>query len=331
MRWGCFFFLSALTLRAADFEPDFLKEMKIEQKDDGFELKTSIDVPFSFAHSQSRIGVASGNYVDIASNISSVLSHQKGQHSSALALYWAEGFSTSPSSDGTWDKSIDILRLEGRYLYKTLPWLSLLAHARAETSVFKSMVRHDELKTYQFRAADDSVKNTTAKLKELELAKPFSIILVQENFGALANIFTSESFNAETKTGPSIRQNFASGQKVLVKEDESSVVVRDLRNVYQFGYLVGATIFGKLWEEKVAYRAGIDVTSPFWQTPKSSKNFGDSLIIEASAGVALKITSFSSLKYDYTAVRLPEILEDFQQNHVVNLNINFDWLYSFGS
>lgn len=323
--------LGAMNVEAADFLPDFLKEMKpFEKQTDGFKLATSLNLPFSFAHSQSRLGIASGLYVDIAGKAFSTLSYQKSLHSFGATILLAEGFSTSPSNDGAWDKSMDILRLESRYLHNTLPWLSLFAHARAETSVFKSVSRHDLDKNFEIRGLDDKIRDTK-KVKELKLADPFAPIFLQENLGALATIFNREYLNVEAKTALSLRQTLAHGQMVLVKEEKANIVVRDLKNFYQFGFLLGAAFNGQAFEDKVAYRAGIDTTWPFWQTPKSQKTFLDSLIIEASAGIALKLTSFSSLQYEYTAVRLPEVLEAFQQNHLVNLNIGFDWLYSFGS
>lgn len=331
MHWkfGCLA-LCAASINAAEFDPDLLKDMrKLETKSDGFELATSINLPFSFAHSQSRLGVTSGNYVDIAGKASSALTYQRGFHEADLVLLLAEGFSTAPSNDGFWDKSMDLLRLETRYLHHTLSWLSLFAHARADTSIFKGYVRHDSEKAYEIRDQDDNVRETE-RLKRLKLTDSFSPIFVQENFGVVAGLFSRDYLNIEAKTALSLRQTFAQGQLVLVKEDKDQVVVRDLRTFYQAGYLLGTAFNWQLWEDRIGYRAGIDITYPFWQTPTGKKNFVDSLIVEAAAGLSLKLSSWSSLKYEYTAVRMPEILQDFQQYHLVNLNIAFDWLYTFG-
>ncbi len=311
------------------FEPDFLKQMRPERlNDDGLSLLSAVDFPLAFSHSQARLGVASGNYVDIAGKASSTLRYQKDVHNFDTAIYWAESFSTSPSSDGTWDKSMDLLRFDNRYVHQTLSWLSTFVHARVETSVFESHSRHDEQKTYEIRGIDDVAKESR-KLKDLKLANGFSPIFVQENIGILTNLVENPSVHLEAKTALSLRQNFAFGQRVLVKEDKTSVIVRDLGNSYQFGYLLGASIHGELLDA-IIYRAGLDTTWPFWQIPAQKKSFLNSLIIEGSANVALKLSSFSTIQYQYTVARLPEIVDQLQQYHLVNLNIGFEWFHSFG-
>lgn len=310
---------------------DFRKNMRhIGAQPEGFALSTALELPFSFSHSQSRLGVESGSYLDLAGKIKTALHYRRELHDWSTSAFLSESYSMSPSIKNRWIKSLDLLRFETRYLYNVLPRVSPYVHARLETSIFESVDLQESESTYELRNIDGT-KRETVTLSELKLSDPFRPLYFQESIGVAIALVEKTYFTWEIKTALSFRQTIADNQRVFVKETDDARIIRDLHSFYQIGPLLGTAINGHMWDDKIEYSVGIDIVWPFWQQPIITKrDFLNSLIVEASAGITLKLTDWSSLDYQYTASRVPDILEKFQQNHILNLDISFEWVYLFG-
>jgi hypothetical protein len=309
---------------------DFRKNIRhIGAQPEGFELATALSLPLSFSHSRSRFGVVNGAYLDFAGEIKAKLHYRNGLHDWSTSLFLGESYSMSPL-DKHLTKTFDLLRLESRYLYNILTYLALYAHARMETSIFKSIDVHESKQTYEMRNADDSFRELITA-KKMVIDEIFRPLYFQENIGAALGLIEKPFFRWEIKSALSFRQTIADAQRVRVEETADRIVIRDLRSFYEFGLLLGMSINGTLYDNKISYMGGIDTTWPAWHYPRlKHRSFMKILTIEASAGLALNLSDWSSLNYQYTATRVPEILRRFQQYHLLTLNINFNWVYQFG-
>jgi hypothetical protein len=319
-----------VSLSATDLRFDFRKHMRhIGPKEQGFLFSNFLRLPFSFSHNQSRLGITSGNYFNIAVKLKSALHYRYKNHDWSTGLFIAEGYSMTPSIKDRWIKSNDLLRFETRYLYNVLPWFSLFAHARLETSIFKNINIHESEKTYELRNVNNKVRERI-KTAELKISDPFKPLFFQENLGIAIGILEEEYLIFEAKSALAFRQTIADNQRIFLEIIDQTRIVRDLQSFYQIGILLGTAIGGKLFNEKVEYSAGVDITQPFWQYPRSViAVFLDSLIIESSAGASINLNDWSSLEYRYTAIRFPDILADFQQHHLINITLKLDWIYRF--
>lgn len=297
---------------------------------EGFLLSTGLRIPFSFSHSQSRLGVDNGNYIDLAARLKSSLHYRRGLHDWSTSGFLGESYSMTPTIKNRLIKTQDLLRIESRYLYNVLPWLSAYAHARMETSILKSIDIDSIENDYELRNVDNTLREKI-KAKEYHIADPFRPLFFQENLGLAAGIIEKEFFNWEGRTAMSFRQTIANNQRVFVGEVNKVRIVRDLQSFFQIGPMLGTSVGGELFDKRVEYICGIDAMWPFWQRPKPvNRDFWHSINVEANAGIVLKLTSWSSLSYEYNLVRIPDILEKFQQNHTLTLDIKVDWLYTFG-
>lgn len=335
MKWGRIFVVgllfSSIAFSESEISFEFRKNIRhLGEKPEGYELATSLRLPLSFSHSQQRLGVDNGNYFDLAGKLKTALHYRNGQHDWASSLYLSESYSMTPAIENRFVKSDDLFRIETRYLYNILPWLSLYAHGRMETSIFASSDLHEDPKKYEFRDINDQ-KIGEIVATSVHLDDPFLPITFQENLGVAAAIVEEEYLAWEMKAAVAFRQTLADRQRVFVEEKDKIRIVRDIESFFQIGPLLGTAFNGEVLDGKISYSAGVDTLWPAWQHKKrEGRKFLDSLLVEAGTGIAFKLSSWSSLEYHYTAVRIPDILAKFQQNHLVNLNISFDWVYQFG-
>ncbi len=299
------------------------------EKMPGYTFATGLEFPLSYSNSQSRLGISDGHYIQIEGRSVSFLHFSKDLHDWSSSLFISESFSMSPTIENRWLKAKDLLQFESRYVYNFATWAGAYAHVRLQSSFFKGIDLHDKEKTYDLRDVDDKNKETK-KAAEQALTDPFLPLYLQENLGVFANVLDKEMLNWEVRSALSFRQTFADNQKVLVEDENDLIVVRDLRSFFQIGPLAGTSIGGKFWDSNIGYSAGLDVMWPAWQKPAKDRSFGDALIFEGGGGIGLKLNTWASLNYDYTVKRIPDILQKFQQEHAVHLNINFDWIYKFG-
>ncbi len=299
------------------------------KKMEGYTFATGLEFPVSYSNSSSRLGISDGHYFQLEGRSVSFLHYSRDVHDWSTSLFLSESFSMSPAIEDRWVKAKDLLQFETRYVYNFATWAGAYAHARLQTSLFKGIDIHDREKNYDLRDVDDQ-KVETKKANEQALTTPFLPLYLQENFGVFANLVEKEVFTWEARTALSFRQTFADNQKVFVEEVDDNIVVRDLRSFFQIGPLLGTSIGGKFWDENISYNAGLDTMWPFWQSPAKQRSFLDALIWDGGASLGLKLNTWASLNYEYSVKRIPDILQKFQQEHAVHLNISFDWVYEFG-
>lgn len=299
------------------------------EEHEGFEFYTGLEFPFSFSHSQSRLGISDGNYIQIEGRSVSFLHYLHGIHDWSSSLFIAESFSMAPNIKDRWIKAKDILQFETRYLYNFASWAGAYAHGRLTTSIFKGANIHEREKTYDLRDVNDKTKGTLITT-EYALSDPFLPLYLQENFGVFATPINHEAIAWELRTALSFRQTFAKGQKVLADDDKKTAIVRDLQSFFQIGPLAGTSISGKFFKEnQLFYHAGLDALWPFWNSLTKERSFLDALIIEGNGAIGYKLNDHFDLTYEYSVRRIPDILEQFQQEHAIHLSLSFDWAYKF--
>jgi hypothetical protein len=333
-RQACLFFfmLSLSTVGESELTFDFRRNMCHHGVvPEGFLWKNGFRIPFAFSHSQSRLGVDNGNYIDLAAKFKSSLHYRRQLHDWSTALFVGESYSMTPVIENRFIKSQDIFRVETRYLYNILPWLSPYVHARMETSLFKSIDIDSSSMDFEIRNADGLVQEKLST-KELRMADPFRPLFFQENIGVALQLMQKGYFDWEARGGVSARQTIADGQRVFVEEKDEIRIIQNLHSFFQIGPTLGTTLGGTLYDDKVEYTIGADSMWPMWQRPKpEERDFLKSVVLEANAGIAFSLTSWSSLGYEYSTTRIPDIHPKFQQNHSLTVNISFDWAYEFGA
>lgn len=318
-------------LFAQDVDFEFRKEMhRNSAREEGFTLDGGVSMPFSYGYSKSRLGIASGNYLDITGRVKLSLHYSQLGHDWSTSFFMGETYSINPSVKNRLVKSEDILDAETRYLYQLNKKMSPFVLARLHTSAFSNVDIHDSEIEYDLRDVDN-VSKEILSAKEIKLSDPFFPLFLTENAGLIYTPLHDESFTLEIRAAASFRQTLAANQKVYAGEKQGYSVIRDLRSFYQIGPLAGTSISGALLENRLTYHAGIDATWPAWQNkPHVDRTFLDSLVLEANAGLSYDIADYANLSYAYTMLRLPDIVNKFQQHHALNLNLTFAWTHNFG-
>ncbi len=323
--------LVATNLTAQEDTFKFRKEMRhTGEKIEGLSLDGSFTVPISYGLAKSRLGIADGHYLELAGRLKTALHYTSGDHDWSTSLYLAEAYTMTPAIKNQLVKSEDVLQFETRYLYNLATFMGVFAHARLSTSIAKGIDIHDKEVEYELHDEDNKLIGPE-KHSSLKLTDAFFPIFLSENIGLFITPVSDPMFTWEARAAASFRQTFANQQKVLVEEKDEKFIVRDLFTFYQIGPAVGSSISGKLFSDVMSFHAGIDAMWPAWQSPKKSdRTFVDSLIVEASAGIGYEFSSYASLNYEYATSRIPDILEKFQHQHIVNLNVHFNWDHNFG-
>jgi hypothetical protein len=326
-----FFFLAIPSFIAAEVQHSFRKGLrKASQEEDGFALKGALSLPVSFSYKESKIGVTDGNYFNVEGRFKTDLDYKKEAHDWTTSLNIAQGFSMTPNLKNKFIKEKDNIELISRYLYNYVTWSGFYADIRGQTSIFPGTEISSTDKKYILHDVNNNEysKQTTS---EFVLTNPFLPFFLEENLGIIFTPVFYEEFILESRVAASFRQSFSDRQKVFVAEVDDNRIVRDLGNFYQIGPSAGLSIDGELFTKQVSYSAGVDAMWPAFSKPAhNDRSFLDSLVIDGGASVNFTISKWLSLSYEYSVHRIPDILEKFQQEHGIRVNIDFDWIYRFG-
>jgi hypothetical protein len=302
-------------------KPDF--DIVESEKDyEGWTFGADVGASTTWSLNRRYVGIADGHYFGLGGKIGGHTNFKQDIHEWRTSLAWLATFNKIPSIEA-WIKSADQLDFQTDYLASLSESWGYFVTVKLNTSVFSGTDRRPADVNYVIEDLDQ--KQTTLRGKSLSLTKPFLPLYLQESTGFLGKMLNYSYLTWKIYGGPAARQNFADEQRAISEANEE-VKVKTLRTTYQLGPILGTTFSGWYFNDKLSYEAGVEALYAIFRFPVlEAHRFAERLNVEIYSALSFKFYSWMALTWDLRAIRLPDILDDFQlQNNVL---LTFSYKY----
>ncbi len=292
------------------------------QLKEGWTFGADIGATLNWSVDRKFVGVADGHYASWGGKITGRALLLRNIHEWRNTLSWLETFNKIPQLDSI-KKSADQLAFESLYRAHLGEWWGVFGQLKFNTSVFPG---------YDYRAAPvdyvitdvNQQQTTVAGTTSLYMTSPFQPFYLSESAGIFVEPLKYEYFFWEAHAGGTAFQTFTDGQRVITGDANGKVSVKTLSTFYQLGPSLGTSIRGGWMENKLSYQAGADATYVAWQWPyDADMSFAHRLNVEIFAGLSFKVYEWMGLTWDFRAIRIPAILDDFQVQSNVLLTFSY--------
>ena len=287
---------------------------------DGWNYKLTLGSNVSFSHSTAVASTPDdGSYVQIGVLLNGEAKWKSGQHAWDTTLAINHQQSMTPVIDGL-VKSADSAELRSMYQYSlaAVPWLGPFARLRLSTQLFPTNVVRAQDSTVVFTDSDgveQEQKAVKANERE-EIAKSFEPLILRETVGAFAKPYEDEQFTLNLTLGAGAQEVIAQDGYVVdaVDDDTNTVTVKQLQSYEEVGAEAEAVANGQL-AENVTWQVSANVLHPFVTSADTDKEGFDLTNIELGAKLALRLTTWASLDYVFSAKQIPLVVDDWQVLH----------------
>ncbi len=295
---------------------------KTEDAAEGWEGMVKLGANLSLASSNNVVGAQDGVTFAVGANFQGELGYVGGGHEWRNRLEIAETFTKTPAIDRL-VKSMDFILFDSIYLYsfEKFPWIGPFVRFGLKSSLLPGYDVQAQPYTYKTSKLDGT-SFVEAGRDSKRLTDPFFPLLLKQSAGAYARPYKENFFGIEIRLGVGANEFFGDDQLAVTKvdSDNTEVLVKELEDYQQLGGEAVVEIDGKLWEDKITYRLYAEAMIPFYTSieDKEDRNAGELTNVELGASLTLKLVEWASISYEFKAVRLPLVLDEFQiQNNLL--------------
>lgn len=321
-------YLPSATVLAQEESVTLKEPIAISNKlKEGWTPRLTFSGNFSLNSNQQVIGQPDGDSVTIGARINSSLIFKQQLNEWRQQLF-IEGSTNRNPSLSRYVKSSDGFKYTSTYLrsLESYPWLGPYARASVETNLFKGEDVRPEPHTY----VKDS--QTLGTFEVFQLTDSFKPLTTKEAVGIFAKVIDKKNMRVEVRAGLGFLQIAADGQLQVrsVDKDTTTVMIDEIESFQQTGLEYGFEWSGQ-WNAQSSYALETDFLTPFSDSSSSTQDCIDCSDIELTnieikAAISSKITSLVNISYEYKATKKPRLLNAFQIQHGVFLNISHNLL-----
>ena len=332
------------TAAAAQEGPDSeLVPDKIEAKKPkrmGWIPKLSVGASVQFSHSSKVVGAQDGETWNIGPLLDFSIGFFSTEHQWRNSMSIREVVTRTPAI-GEFVKTTDQLKIESIYLYKpeSAPWVGPFVMAQLNTPIFRTTDVRAAPADYVILGKNGAADQTLQQLTKKRLTGWFAPLDLKESAGAFFSALELPEATLEFRTGVGARQVFT-GQNGLAiksqdkKQDDGTPII-ELNQLFDyqqvggelFAGLSGTIVFEDLGPKRpIIYALSAEVLLPFYSSEQQDRELIDLTHLTLEAKVALKLLSWLSLDYAFRAVRDPLLLDEFQIQNTLLLNMSYTLL-----
>ncbi len=296
-----------------DYVPEESSTLDMETAPDGWTHTVEFGAGISLSTSRDVIGQPNGNTFTLTLQARWVAELIRQNHEYRNTLSLNEAFSQTPLVD-YFVKSADSLSTDSLYFYH-LPratWLGPFARAAIETALFKGLdVRADEV-DYEISRNSGSVLPRTAD--RLALTTPFAPTRFKQSVGMFARPLDRPGLTLDFRLGVGAREVIADGNFVVADDETTDMIdVVELQSYRQGGAEFAVDGAGAMREGDITYGASLETLAPFFDSlTDNDLNAYEGTNVEASANAGLRVTDWMGVSYQFSALRIPLIVRDWQ-------------------
>ncbi len=290
----------------------------------GWSPGIALGATLNLLDSRSVVGVQDGTVFNIGAVLDSELLFNKEIHEWRNSLKAGAGASLTPAL-GEFVKTSDGLHFESIYLLHVVEIFGPFVRFAYDTQMFPGLDVRAAPVSYAVQNLDGTTTNYTGR--RLYLTDPFVPSTFKESIGVFVQPLQEEWMKLEGRAGLGAQEGLVAGN-LAIQDDAATadvVEVKELDDFYQIGGEAVVNAWGFFDKEKRAsYSVGVGVLVPF---AASELPAGDdrSLVeltsFEGLAGLNVKIFDWASLTYKFSAVRQPQMVDDWQITNSLLLTI----------
>jgi len=315
-------------ISGAAFAEDLTLKEKAKQDDkltEGLTKNFKLISNFSLKSSDQVVGLLDGDTIVLGVKVENGLIYKKGNSEWRNTLNYDGGITKTPSLP-RYVKSSDELGYETIYLRATesRPWLGPYLRASVQSPIFVGEdIRSDAVEYF-----DISNNNSLGTGTSHRLTDPFTPITTRESIGLFAKAIDRKNTQLEFRLGGGALQLQAKDQLRLADDDKTArIELVEIEEIHQVGVEYGVFFKGK-WNEESTYSLSIDLLTPLGEDIKLGKECDDCsdmqlTNVDIKASVGTKLNGWVTLVYEYKALKQPQVLDKFQIQHGIVLNISY--------
>lgn len=335
--WMTFALCLAPALAAAQDQQDWVKPEEqgkaVEEAakaPDGWHYKLTLGSNGSYSNNDSVVGSDDGNYFQLGVLLNGEAKWRSGQHSWATTLSITHQQSMTPTIDG-FVKSADAAELKSiyRYALASTPWLGPFGRVRLTTQLFPTNVVRGKPTTLVFQdsAGVEQRREDLAAGDRERIAEGFEPLVLRETAGVFADPYEDKQFTLNLTLGAGAQEVFAQDGYVVAKVDDDAdlVEVKQLQSYEEVGVELEAVASGEL-ADNASWQVSANVLHPFVTSADTDLEGVELTNVELGAKLALRLNSWASLDYVFTAKKIPVILDAWQLQHNLLLTAAFSIL-----
>ena len=305
--------------------PDLTKK-KVNPKRMGWSPSLTLSANVSFTHSRKMVGAQDGQTWNIGPTLDASANYYDGSNEWRNSLLVREVFTRTPVID-EFVKTLDQARLDTLYLYhiQSVPWLGPYVQFRVETSFFPGEDVREKSTTYEIKA-----ENKVFDADRLDLTHAFSPTRLKQVMGLLATPIQSRPISMEFRLGVGAQQVLV--RNGLVIEDDKTTPAIELRRMHDFQQLGaectalmnGTLLFDDDGQKRpIKYAVTASVLMPLYSSRQEGRDLTELVGVEIEAKLRFRLVRWASIDYNLRVIRAPLILDEFQVQNDVVLNLSY--------
>ena len=307
-----------------------LREPANERKDNltqGWNYRAKIMSGVGLDSSHSVVGQEDGDTVKLDLNLDVGATFIKDSNEWRNEFKYI-GVSSKTPTIPRYVKATDEASIVSLYLFTLENYPSLGPYVRASlnTPIFKGESVTAESKEYKVKDSGTSLGSHQV----FKLTDSLSPMTTKESIGFFWKVLQSPMSKIEARLGAGATQINGDGQlKLDDDKDTDSIEVSSIQNVSQAGIEFGAEWSGK-WNEVSSYKVTVETLTPLTEAKDSSPCQECSDIersnVELKASTSTKASDVLSIAYEYSALKQPDLVKEFQIRHGLKLVFEYDFL-----
>ena len=290
----------------------------------GWSPGIALGATLNLLDSRSVVGVQDGTVFNIGAVLDSELLFNKEIHEWRNSLKAGAGASLTPAL-GEFVKTSDGLHFESIYLLHVVEMFGPFVRFAYDTQMFPGLDIRAAPVSYAVAGLDGTTTNYTGR--RLYLTDPFAPSTFKESIGVFVQPLQEEWMKLEARAGLGAQEGLVKGN-LAIQDDAATADVVEVKELDDF-YQIGGEAVVNAWgffdsDKRVSYTVGAGVLVPFAASdlpPGDDRSVVELTSFEGLAGLNVKIFDWASLTYKFSAVRQPQMVDDWQITNSLLLTI----------
>jgi hypothetical protein len=330
----CFILIGFILLSSVAYSQSYLPDksitdkIKSEKKDyhktSNWELKGKLSSNFSFTNNKNYVGQTDGSIYQLNIINEEELHWRRAQHELLNNLTIKYGLSKTPQLEDIF-KSQDQFKYMGTYLYrlKNYSWIGPFGRLRFSTSLFSSHYVSPNDEVLMFHYTDKSTDTCTLRAnKRYKIVDAFEPMTIRGNLGFFANPYDRKDFKLNLKLGLGFQKIITNNGFVLADDSATSEIeFNQLEDSEEAGLEFETDVSGMI-NDNINWSLVANLFLPLNDSNEDIEGF-DKLNTDIEGKLSSEITNNISLDYFLIIKRLPQIVEDWQIQNGIVVNISY--------
>jgi hypothetical protein len=291
-------------------------------KEDGWQLRLMVGATGSYNHSRKVVGSVDGAMIQLGLLLDGGADLVHGQHIWENALAIKQTQTRTPQIE-PFIKSADELTLKTTYIYHlpSIDWLGPFVRGSLSTQLLRGYdVRAGPVTLIRNLRNGTQISKAVPSQIRFALTKPFEPLLLKESAGCVAKPWADKSLTLKAKVGAGLQHVIVGKGFALAEDRNEEIEYNQLVDSTEAGGLIDLDANGAL-ADNITWTANAGCFYPFAGSELSGSKASS---VELGAKLSVKLATYLSFDYVFSAKWLPQILQEWQIQNGVTMTLSYD-------